>query len=145
MTLDITLKQIRPETANQWVNVLVKCMRVYKVGENSKIAQNGVVADADSQIFYRAWKAGATIMQEGKSYSIRGAIVKLERDNRTILEITSKTQIREIGSVFVPIEEISDIQENNIQEIIDGQINHERLNRYRKQLGLENDSLIYPG
>jgi len=44
-----------------------------------------------------------TLLEQGKSYSIDGCMVKVEHDNRTIIEANSKTIIREIGDIRVPL------------------------------------------
>lgn len=95
------LSDIHPEDGGKWVKVLAKAMRVYKRTSEKGPVQSAFLSDGSDEIFYRAWRVGV-LLEQGKSYSIDGCMVKVEHDNRTIIEANSKTIIREIGDIRVP-------------------------------------------
>ena len=95
------LSDIHPEDGGKWIKVLAKAMRVYKRTSEKGPVQSAFLRDGSDEIFYRAWRVGV-LLEQGKSYSIDGCMVKVEHDNRTIIEANSKTIIREIGDIRVP-------------------------------------------
>jgi len=95
------LVDIHPADNGKWFKVLARAMRVYNRASERGPAQSAYLHDGTDEIFYRACRVG-TLLEQGKSYSLDGCIVKCEHDNRVVIEANSKTAIRQISDIHVP-------------------------------------------